>query len=169
MLNVFELNRSRDEKTIRKVETYRQVLTRVHSKIRGSSEKGYSFCFYQVPPFILGVPIYDLGACCEYIIDRLYKNGLVVVFTRPNNFFISWEHIPSSLTCPEVKELEEKMAEDPYKDYSKVVHRVASAPLSLNTTAAPYSYTDRPQPKQPLSYYYQSSYQPKLTYNPNNY
>ena len=121
MINIFKLNKNRDEKEISKYNTFRKVLEKCHSRIKLNSNKSITHCFYTIPNVILGLPTYDQIKCAEYCIDRLRKNGFVVVYTYPNLLYISWEHVPSAIKNPEVKTMEVEIQTNPYKDYSNIV------------------------------------------------
>ena len=42
MINIFDLNKSRDEKEINKYKTYREILKKCHSKIKLVSKESYN-------------------------------------------------------------------------------------------------------------------------------
>ena len=122
MINIFNLNQSRDEKEVKKIEIYRKVLDKVHFKIQENSKRNISFCFYTIPNFILGLPAYDHLSCADYIVDKLRKNGFIVLYTHPNLLYVSWNHIPSSIKYPSIRQLELNMITNPNTDYSKLVY-----------------------------------------------
>ena len=126
MINIFNLNYKRDEKEIKKVETYRKILEKIHIKIKNNSKEARSHLVYIIPKYIAGLPAYDQIKCAEYCYDRLKKNGFIVLYTYPNMLFVSWEHVPSKLKNPDVKPLEYEFATNPYKDYSQVVMQIAN-------------------------------------------
>lgn len=143
MLNVFELNRHRDEKEVRKYETYRKILEKVHFKIQQNSKKGISFCFYNLPTYLPGLPAYDIQKCAEYIIERLKKIGIIVLYFHPNAIYATWEHIPSSLKNPVVKKLESEIITNPYKDYSQLIHQLSFPEYSQNSQMLQYFTQDK--------------------------
>lgn len=98
MLNVTSLNNIRDQKLINKFEIYSKVLQKCHHRILISSNKGDTNCFYVIPEYIFGIPMYDTLSCAQYIVTKLKKNGLRVIYTYPNLIYISWDHIPSTVT-----------------------------------------------------------------------
>lgn len=126
MLNIFDLNKPRDEYEIKKYETYRTILNRIHNKIKSNSKKNLSEMIYIIPNYILGLPAFDQLKCAEYCVDRLRKNGFIIIYTYPNFLFISWNHIPSKIKNPDVTYLEYEIKENPYKDYSKIVHKISN-------------------------------------------
>lgn len=77
-----------------KIKIYQKILSRVHKKIKVTSRSRNceKHCFFLVPEFVLGIPVYDTSTCITYIIDKLLDNGFHVRYTHPNLLFISWNH-----------------------------------------------------------------------------
>ena len=77
-----------------KIQIYNKILSRVHKKIKVASKSRNceKHCFFLVPEFILGIPVYNTSTCITYIIDKLLDNGFHVRYTHPNLLFISWNH-----------------------------------------------------------------------------
>jgi|694.fasta_scaffold79801_3 hypothetical protein len=125
MLNIFELNRKKDEREIKKYNTYNQILSKCHTRIQLSSERDLQYCVYNIPNFVAGLPTYDSIKCADYIIENLRKNGFKVMYGYPNILYISWTHIPSNITNPYVKKIETDMMVNPYKDYSKDINMIS--------------------------------------------
>lgn len=126
MINIFNLNYKRDEKEIKKVETYRKILEKIHVKIKNNSKETLTHLVYIIPKYVAGLPAYDQIKCAEYCYDRLKKNGFIVLYTYPNMLYVSWDHVPSKLKNPDVKPLEYEFATNPYKDYSQVVYQISN-------------------------------------------
>ena len=97
MLNLNELYRLKEEKIKKKMEIYNSVLKKIHQRIKNVAENSLEcFCFYIVPNFIFGIPCYNKNDCVQYIFNKLTQNGFKVLYTDPNFFFISWQHIKST-------------------------------------------------------------------------
>lgn len=48
------------------------------------------FCFFKVPRYIYGLPLFDQYSCISYLVNSLSTNGFDVKYTHPNLLFISW-------------------------------------------------------------------------------
>ena len=92
MINIDELHDKEREKTSRKFEVYRKILEKCHNKIKTTSQNASNngYCFYQVPKYTFGVPLYDTKSCIMFLVSALTKNGFDVRYTHPNLLFISW-------------------------------------------------------------------------------
>lgn len=106
MININELFADQLEKEKHKEEIYDNVLKKCHQRIIRSTKLNpyIKYCFYLVPKFIYGMPLYNTVKCIEYLMVHLTKNGFKVVYTHPNLLLISWEKpketIKPSLTLP---------------------------------------------------------------------
>ena len=88
-----------------RMDIYRKILSRVHTKIKltANSKHNDQYLFYVVPEFIFGIPRYDVNTCVSYIIEKLVENGFHVKYTHPNLLFISWTHYIPSYKRQEIK------------------------------------------------------------------
>lgn len=138
MLNIFDLNKKRDERELKKYLTYNEVLTRCHARIQFAADKGNTDCVYMVPKFVVGLPTYDIIKCAEYMVDNLRRNGFYVGYTYPNHIYISWKDIPSEITNPYVRKIETDMVIHPYKDYSRSIKQIAALTYEKDTPEFKY-------------------------------
>ena len=91
MINISDLNTERTKKMKLKEEIYSKILEKCHNRIKmsaASNDLGY--CFYNIPKYIYGIPIYDYESCLIYLVKSLDKNGFDLKYTHPNLLFISW-------------------------------------------------------------------------------
>jgi hypothetical protein len=80
---------------------YEEVFQKVVSKVKYENTKTDScYCLYKLPVWLFGVPLYNLGACAEYIINRLKEHYFQVTFTAPNILHIYWNVRPHAPTYP---------------------------------------------------------------------
>ena len=90
-LNIHDLYKSIDTKNENKKRTFEQVLEKAHSKIKLAAKHDHYACFYQVPEFILGIPLYNITECIEYVVSALKDNGFLIKFIYPNTIYVSWD------------------------------------------------------------------------------
>jgi Family of unknown function (DUF5759) len=176
MLNVFELNKKRDTREVLKIRTYRQVLNYCHKRMRKVSDEGSTSTFYSIPSYIPGLPKINNIECATYLVQKLRQNGLIVNFTYPNLLYISWDHIPTSLVNPGVKELELEMLTNPQQDFSYLVNTLNNKSrhldgeylintgkertMMLEDTSS--NYSSNSNPRSIMDYRPPSSFQRKL-------
>jgi hypothetical protein len=70
--------------------TFEMLYERCNMMLLKYAKNGQYRFFYEVPEFILGVPIYKLNDAVQYIIEKLLKNGFLVKYYFPKYLYISW-------------------------------------------------------------------------------
>ena len=91
MLNIDDLNKNNNNKQKNKQLLYDKILQKCHYKIKQTSLNTEDlFCFYVMPEYIYGFPLYNYMDCLKYLILTLSKNGFDVKYTHPNLLYISW-------------------------------------------------------------------------------
>ena len=93
MVNIDSLHREQQEKQERKKGIFVKILEDCHNKIKVSAKnsKDASNCFYAVPKYKFGVPLYDMRGCILFLTKSLVNNGFDVWYTHPNLLLISWK------------------------------------------------------------------------------
>lgn len=90
-LNINDLYNISQKKNIQRLENFDNILKKIHLRIRLSAQQEKTFCFYQIPEFIIGVPLYNVNDLKNYLCNGLEKNGFKILKMEPNWLFISWE------------------------------------------------------------------------------
>jgi len=47
-------------------------------------------CFFEVPEFLIGYPLYDLNECIGYVVNILNSKGFTVQYMFPRVLMVSW-------------------------------------------------------------------------------
>lgn len=73
---------------------YNQILEQALQKVAhcATAPNQPTFVYYNVPPFVLGLPSLDLKDCIVYVVFQLRSQGYEVRYTYPNLLWISWAH-----------------------------------------------------------------------------
>jgi len=90
-VNINQLYDSINKKKLQKYKTYDDILKRCHARIKIYAENLLLQCFYDVPFFILGTPLYNINELKKYIIESLTKNGFQVMNLQNNWIYVSWD------------------------------------------------------------------------------
>tara|TARA_B100001287_G_C22497808_1_gene442077 strand:- start:59 stop:607 length:549 start_codon:yes stop_codon:yes gene_type:complete len=93
-INIDELYESKQKSDFAKLNTYKKVLNRIHTKIKTTTRmaRNMQHCWYTIPEVLLGAPHYDQPECIRYVIEQLEDNGFITRYNHPNVLFISWNH-----------------------------------------------------------------------------
>ena len=89
-LNASDIIQQQKLQNKRKKKVYKKVLEKCYNRIRFAAKKNTEWCFFTVPNYIVGSPIYDVNACIIYVIKQLESGGFLVKYTHPNLIYISW-------------------------------------------------------------------------------
>lgn len=99
MINIEELHREQDRKEQNKSEIFLTILEKVHQKIKFTSQVSKDkFCFFSVPTYVYGLPLFDINSCIIYLTKTLTDNGFDIKYTHPNLLLISWLQKPQKQT-----------------------------------------------------------------------
>jgi hypothetical protein len=89
-LKIPDLFEKKYEKELKRMEIYDNVLVKCHKRIKYYSQYERTYCFFQIPEFIFGVPLYNINDMKKYIINSLKSNGFQIMYIDPNWLFINW-------------------------------------------------------------------------------
>ena len=90
-MNIYDLYRTIQHKKQKRVRSYDAVLSKCYSHIQKAADSELFQTFFEVPVFLVGVPLFDLNQCTAYIITQLRNNGFLVKYFFPKILYISWE------------------------------------------------------------------------------
>lgn len=97
-INIFELQNTIHKKKARRTNVYNSILQKCHMKIEEAAKKEKYFCYYDVPEYVIGLPLYNISECIEHVIDQLKENGFKVEYLFPKMIHVSW--FPASEAQP---------------------------------------------------------------------
>ena len=89
-IDMKELYSTINQKTLKRMELYDSILKKCHSRILYNSGLQRTYCFYQIPEFVIGVPLYDILELRNYVMNSLKTNGFEILYVEPNWLFIYW-------------------------------------------------------------------------------
>ena len=103
-LDIRTLYASQKRRDDSKRELYETIVAKAHHRIKTVAARSETICTFQIPPYIIGMPLYDSYQCCGYVISRLKSEGFLVQYAHPNVLMIVWDR--SSIE-PHVREMEQ--------------------------------------------------------------
>ena len=97
-LNINSLYEKIHEKNIKRYEIFDGILQKIHNRIRYNARLEKTYCFYNIPEFVIGTPLYNIHDLRSYLINSLEKDGFKLMYMDPNWLFITWEINPKKIT-----------------------------------------------------------------------
>ena len=126
-LNIKDLYSTINSKNVKRMEIYDNILQKCHQRIKYNSTMERVYCFFQIPEFIIGVPIYNVEELKVYIMNSLKKDGFDYLYVDPNWLFITWEHksnkslVNSSVEIKNIKNIKNlKLKNSNYKSVDSI-------------------------------------------------
>lgn len=90
MVKAYELIKQQKEREKRKKITFDKIYLVIEKKIILASTGDYYYTWYQIPEFLVGLPMYSVDECQKYIQEKLKMNGFNTEFFLPNILLIKW-------------------------------------------------------------------------------
>jgi hypothetical protein len=90
MVKADKLIKEQKERDDRKKVTFDKVFLKIEKKIVLASAANYYYTWYSIPEFIVGLPMYSLKECKEYIENKLKNDGFETEFFEPNILLVKW-------------------------------------------------------------------------------
>jgi hypothetical protein len=90
-ISVYELYNAMRDKQHRQTASFAAVLDRCYGRIRKHANANRLDCLYEVPEFVVGLPLYDINKCINYVMRHLQINGFAVTYFFPRYLHIGWD------------------------------------------------------------------------------
>ena len=90
MVKANELIKEQKKRDKIKIKTFTKIYNRIEKKIQLASASNFYYCWYEIPEFFLGLPIYSLEDCKEFIEKKFEDNGFKTKYYEPNILMITW-------------------------------------------------------------------------------
>lgn len=165
MLSIHEVNRYMDNKKRENYATFELIYEKCKKMILKYAENEKYRFFFEVPEFILGLPVYKLNDAIEYIVEKLQKSGFLVKYYFPKYVYISWSFDEINGKTPQINHMMHmnkqinQLMERQHVQQSTMVPKLSSfqdkrimPPLPISTRTASHSIVmpDVPAMQLPL-------------------
>ena len=114
MIDINELSKERHKLQKKKELVFKNILHRIYNKIK-LANKLNNYCYYMIPKFIVGMPLFDITKCSEYVFNELVKKGFKVTRVQFNHFMIYWGHVDEKTNSSSYNQTNEETID--YSDY----------------------------------------------------
>jgi hypothetical protein len=97
-LTAADILKQQGARQARRYEAFEIILENVYKKIQKCIQvtRNVFSCFFEVPEFIIGYPLYDLNECIQYIVKILISKGFAIQYMFPRILFVSWSPKPNA-------------------------------------------------------------------------
>ena len=101
VFTVQEIHRKQKEKETSRINIYKSITNRCFKKIKETSLNEETFCFFRIPEYIPGLPLYNMTECVMFILNILREKGFSARYCDHFTMYIAW-----NLPKPNLKLLE---------------------------------------------------------------
>lgn len=91
-INIFDIKKKQYNRNLRRLKIYDNILEKCFHKINSTVDNEYNHCFFKIPEYILGEPVYNLTKCVIYLLQKLRENGFKCKYCHPFMIYISWNY-----------------------------------------------------------------------------
>ena len=92
-LNINKLRSEVEDREKKKIKIFENILEICYQKILNANKQYNDYsCTFVVPKFVFGLPLYDLGDCIKFIMEKLVDKGFEVHLILQTHIIISWQH-----------------------------------------------------------------------------
>jgi hypothetical protein len=88
--SVNEIHKRQKEKEKNRLKIYENISAKCFKKIKETSLNEETFCFYKLPEYIPGLPLYNMTECVIFILNILHEKGFKARYCDKFLIFISW-------------------------------------------------------------------------------
>lgn len=81
----------RKERLNRRRERYKNILDALKQRMEEYTARDKTSCWYVVPVYKIGEPLYNLTEAVEFCRKKLIREGFKVQVEPPNRLFIDWK------------------------------------------------------------------------------
>lgn len=85
MSDIDKIKKIAKERKELKKQTFKFIIDMCYNKITTLANKGYQWCFFEIPFSVFGYPKYSLDECSDYLINKLTDIGYKVELYKNNN------------------------------------------------------------------------------------
>lgn len=89
-LHVKDLYSLREDRLKREYSAYKSMLDKIFRRIKNTEMRGGSDMIYDVPPFVIGMPLYNREYAVNYIMQSLQVGGFETYYLGESYIYINW-------------------------------------------------------------------------------
>ena len=140
-LTIDDIDMFHKEKIKKWIKVYEKVLGHCFRKIREHVLRDQKFCFFPVPEYLPGFPLFNITHCTCFIVKKLNQAGFKTKYIPPNVIYIFWnvQNHYERVINPSAKQITLQKHEQPRQNNDKDIHYVTyqQNQNNINTPALP--------------------------------
>ena len=104
LFSVKDIHKKQLEREKNREFIYNKITKKCFQKIKDTSNNEEEYCFFKLPEFIVGYPLFNMTECVMHLINILKEKGFNCRFVENYVIYISWHTQKSDLKLIENQE-----------------------------------------------------------------
>lgn len=88
--SVYDIKREYYEREKRRLNIYKKITSNCFKKIKLAVENDEFYCFYSIPEYIPGIPLFNMTDCVLFMLNELKSKGFISRYVHPFMLYINW-------------------------------------------------------------------------------
>jgi hypothetical protein len=88
--NINEIHKKQKEREVNRIKIYEYISSRCFKRIKEVSENEDVYCFFKLPEYIPGYPIYNMTECVMFLLNLLKEKGFNARYCDGFMIYITW-------------------------------------------------------------------------------
>ncbi len=88
--SVNEIHKKQKDRETNRIQIYKKIASKCFKKIKETSQSEQTYCFFEIPEYLPGLPLYNMTECVMFILNLLKEKGFKSRYCDGYKIFISW-------------------------------------------------------------------------------
>ena len=85
-----DIHKKQKDRENNRIQIYKKIASKCFKKIKETSQNEQTYCFFDIPEYIPGLPLYNMTECVMFILNLLKEKGFHSRYCDGFKLFISW-------------------------------------------------------------------------------
>lgn len=130
--SVYDIKREYYEREKRRLNIYKKITSNCFKKIKLAVENDEFYCFYSIPEYIPGIPLFNMTDCVLFMLNELKSKGFISRYVHPFMLYINWNVNKPVLRITETPTIQSKPSNNLLDNLNLKVKSVESYKPSNN-------------------------------------
>ena len=130
--SVYDIKREYYEREKRRLNIYKKITSNCFKKIKLAVENDEFYCFYSIPEYIPGIPLFNMTDCVLFMLNELKSKGFISRYVHPFMLYINWNVNKPVLRIAETPTIQSKPSNNLLDNLNLKVKSVESYKPSNN-------------------------------------
>ena len=130
--SVYDIKKEYYEREKRRLNIYKKITSNCFKKIKLAVENDEFYCFYSIPEYIPGIPLFNMTDCVLFMLNELKSKGFISRYVHPFMLYINWNVNKPVLRIAETPTLQSKPSNNLLDNLNLKVKSVESYKPSNN-------------------------------------